>query len=482
MRTTTSTIALTAVSAVAAVGLTAGTAGGEPEGAGELEWSPCEGDLAGTGLECAAVEVPLDWERPSGETVDIALSRRTAADPDRREGVLLTNPGGPGASGRLTPAVAESLLGAEVVERFDIIGFDPRGTGASAGVACALPIATTVPADAAEYATLLEDRRQGAEACAEEHPHLGHVDTVSAARDIDVVREALGEEGISWYGWSYGTQLGATYAELYPGRVDAVVLDGMYDHTRPGADLVDEQSAARERAFERFAEWCDAAADCVPGVEGVAAAWDRLVEAADAEPLPADEASEAAPDRVDGDMVVDASAALLSSPANTWPMLGDAVEAGLAGDGSLFAEMVAESDMVGAMLAIRCADWPASPADRYFERVATRAAIGDRRYPRFGAHAHWYYAPECLEWPVEAGNPPRPHAFDREMPVLVVGGKWDPATPYEWSVSAAEDIPGASLLTYNGDGHGASVHSACVREQAALFLVDPGAGILAECG
>lgn len=444
----------------------------EPETA--LTWEACEGALAETGLECAAVEVPLDWDDPGGETIDIALSRRPADDPERRIGALLVNPGGPGAPGTSVPAAADASLGTDVVARFDIVGFDPRGTGRSAEVSCEATLATTVPADQTEYDQALENRRRQAEACADANPQLPYLDTVSAARDVEAIREALGEDRVSWYGWSYGTQLGATYAELFPDRVHAAVFDAMYDHTRPGPDLVDEQAAAREAAFDRFSDWCEADRDCLPGTDDVAGAWDALVARAQADPLPAD--VEHAPETVGGDMVVDATAALLASPDHTWPALGEAIAAGQSGDGSGFAAMFADDGAtVGALLAIRCLDWPGDPADRDFARVAARAEAAAERSPRFGAHAHWYYAAECLDWPAEPTNPPDELQFDRDVPVLVVGTRWDPATPYTWAERAAASIPGASLLTYEGDGHGASPHSACVREQVAAFLADPDA-------
>lgn len=468
-------------SASAGMMLLAGCAGADENGQ-DLVWGACEGTLAESGLECAALEVPLDWGDPDGETIEIALSRRPAADPDRRLGVLLVNPGGPGAPGTAVPAAADGSLGAEIVARFDIVGFDPRGTGRSAGVTCEVTLATTVPADQAEYDEILELRREQAEVCANTNPQLPYLDTVSAARDVEAVRKALGEDRIGWYGWSYGTQLGATYAEHYPDRVFAAVLDSMYDHTRPGPDLVDEQAAAREVAFERFVAWCEAAEACLPGVDDVAGAWDALKGAAEVAPIPVLSGDGATPAEVDGDMVVDATAALLASPDHSWPALGEAVAAGRAGDGTGFAAMFADDGTtVGAMLAIRCLDWPATPEDRDFRRVADRAEAAAERSPRFGAHAHWYYAPECLGWPVEATNAPAAYGFDQEVPVLVVGARWDPATPYAWAERAAEAIPGASLLTYEGDGHGASPHSACVRERVAAFLVDPDEPIASAC-
>lgn len=441
-----------------------------------VEWSECEDELAELGLECASLTVPVDWDNAGGDTLDLALSKREASGDSL--GTLLVNPGGPGASGTGLPGIAEHVVGPDIAEQFDLIGFDPRGVQDSDVITCTVSLATVIPTDEAEYADVLESKKAEAEECAEQNPHLEHMDTISSAHDIDAIRQSLNLDAISWVGFSYGTQLGATYAEHYPDHVDAMVLDAMYDHTRSSLDIIDEQSTAREAGFNRFIEWCDTAEECVGDI---GTQWDELVVQANSEPLSTEEALETAPGSLNGTEVVDATAAMLSSP-QMWPTLAEATAAGLDGDGSEFANMLADDGtMVAPMVAVRCLDWPIDEGFADFDTVAQRADDAHEDNPRFGAHAHWYYSPECVEWLPDPTNPPSANDISDDVPVLVIGGEWDPATPYEWAEEAAEQIPGATLMTYTGDGHGAMPNSECAQQQAAEFLADTTADIAAVC-
>lgn len=449
----------------------------EPEFSVEpVEWTECEGELEELDLECATLTVPVDWENPGGDVLDLALSKREASGDSL--GTLVVNPGGPGAAGTAMPGMAEHVMGPDIAEQFDIVGFDPRGVQGSEVVTCEVSLATVIPDDEDEYADVLESKRAEAAECAEHNPHLEHLDTVNAAHDVDAIRQGLDLDTINWFGFSYGTQLGVTYAELFPEHTEAMVLDAMYDHTRSSLDIIDEQSEAREAAFERFIEWCETAAEC----EGdIGTQWDELVIQANNDPLSADEALDIAPESVDGTEVVDATAAMLSSP-QMWPTLAAATADGLDGDGSEFANMLADDGtMVAPMVSVRCLDWPVDEGFADFETVTERADQAHVDNPRFGAHSHWYYSPECVEWQPEPTNPPSDYDISDDVPVLVIGGKWDPATPYEWAQQAAEDIPSATLLTYNGDGHGAAPNSECAQQQAATFLSDPESEIDTEC-
>ncbi|QSB04650.1 alpha/beta fold hydrolase [Natronoglycomyces albus] len=486
MRRAIAAVALSAVAATATGCAVDSTS--EPAPPESLEWHECAAELGEAGLLCASVTVPLDWNvaetgtpwnEHHGETIDLALSKRPADSGDSERYALL-NPGGPGASGLSVPANAEALLGTQVTEHFNLVGFDPRGIGSSAGISCQVSLATVIPGEASEFEELMSTKRSEAQQCEADNPQLGYVDTASAARDIDVIRQALGTEKISWYGWSYGTQLGATFAELFPDAVESMVLDAMYDHSRPMPDLIDEQTAAREAGFDSFAQWCDGSHDCAVAGD-TAATWDDVVAAADSRPLPAEDAQPGSPHHVNSAAIADATAALLASPTVTWPMLGEAIASASEGDGSLFANMLAADDAVASMVAVRCLDWPVDDQLSDFASIAQRAEAASVEFPRFGAHAYWYYAGECLQWPHAATNPPEPYAIDEDVSILIVGGHGDPATPFTWAQTAAEAIDGASLLTFTGDGHGGSVNSECVREQTASFLLGKRADIATSC-
>jgi pimeloyl-ACP methyl ester carboxylesterase len=220
-----------------------------------LAWTPCGGTF-----QCARLEVPLDYANPQARSIELALVRQPARDPSRRIGALLINPGGPGGSGvEITRFLAVALAG-EVQARFDIVGFDPRGVGGSTPLLChdniqRLGGLEPEPDSADEWAEVIRLTRGFTELCAARGadmlPHLG---SVNVARDMDRIREALGDEQISYLGYSYGTVLGALYADRFPTRLRAAVLDGAVDIGQPAEELIGAQAAGFERTFNRFVE------------------------------------------------------------------------------------------------------------------------------------------------------------------------------------------------------------------------------------
>ncbi len=267
----------------------------EPFYTQELEWSSCEGDK-----ECATLTVPIDYRDPTtGGTIDLALLRAPAEDPDARVGSLVVNPGGPGAPGTNTAKDAESYFGDPLRESFDIVGFDPRGTGSSDPVDClsdeeldafiAADPAPDDPGEDEEYADGLEDLFAG---CVENSDELiGHVSTNEAARDMDVLRAALREEKLSYFGFSYGTRLGSTYAELFPEKVGQFVLDGATDPTLTVRESILSQAGGFQVALEAYIQDCVDGGDCFLG-DTVQQGLDRisgLLEEIDDQPLSTNE-------------------------------------------------------------------------------------------------------------------------------------------------------------------------------------------------
>lgn len=214
--------------------VTAPTAGGW---SGRIDWRACPERPDDPGTRCGTLRLPVDWARPGGETFPLALARRTATDPAARIGVLVFNPGGPGLSGVDVALTADSQLGPDVLRRFDVIGFDPRGTVRSAPVRCSSALLaqqpSLTPGNAAEFERLRTYNRQLRDDCrAQSGPLFDHLDSVSVARDTDAIRAALGERQLSFYQWSYGTLIGQAYAELFPDRVRALVMDSVMDHSQ----------------------------------------------------------------------------------------------------------------------------------------------------------------------------------------------------------------------------------------------------------
>jgi pimeloyl-ACP methyl ester carboxylesterase len=251
-----------------------------------ISWQPCPDRPV---AQCGTMRVPLDWARPGKDKIILALARHPATDPAHRIGVLFVNPGGPGGSGVELATHADLVFSAELVARFDIVGVDPRGVAGSTPVTCQVPASppgyTMFPRTLEQYRQMVAHNRELGRSClAETGPLLGHVDTVSVARDHEAVRIGLGERSFNWLGLSYGTQIGINYAQLFPGRVRAMVFDGALDHSLPNGATAADEISATEDEFVRWADWCRSAPECALSGQDAAARYDEIVARADANP------------------------------------------------------------------------------------------------------------------------------------------------------------------------------------------------------
>ncbi|WP_405982343.1 alpha/beta fold hydrolase [Streptomyces sp. NBC_00158] len=258
--------------AVAAVAVVTGLAAApavhaSPYATGALRWAPCDG-RADPGAECAALSVPVDWADPDGPRLDLAVARRKAADPGARVGSMVFGPGGPGDSGVERVVSGISRFSPEVRRRFDVVSFDPRGVGGSNPVTCSGDLLAERPSPElktqADFdATLAYNRRLRADCRALTGPVFDHLDTGQTVRDLDALRAALGERELTFHGSSYGTLLGAQYAETYPRRVRAMVLESVMDHgVATARGFLRAGAVAAEDSFREFVKWCDGAPDC----------------------------------------------------------------------------------------------------------------------------------------------------------------------------------------------------------------------------
>ena len=423
-----------------------------------LAWKPCE-----TGFECATLTVPLRPGDPGRGTADLALTRRPATGPGQRIGSLVVNPGGPGASAVDYLQAAYEQIPGPVRARFDLVAFDPRGVGRSTAVRCG----TTAELD--RYFALdpspddpgeLEQLEQGNLAlvagCADRAGKLlPHVSTADAAQDLDRVRAAVGDEKLTYLGYSYGTALGAAYLERFPERARALVLDGGIDPTLTWDGLLGGQSRGFDVALEAFLADCQrtgcAYRQAVQGDLG--AAFDRLQARVDERPIRGDGTRTVGP----GEFSLGVGAGLYSR-ANGWP----AIAAGLAqaerGDGSTLlalSDSYLERTKNGyantseANLSVNCIDrpWPRETAPYLALAEKVRADS-----PRFGP-AIALSGMACAEWPVDPVGTPHPIAAEGAPPVVVIGTTRDPATPYAWSVALADQLSSGVLISYEGDGH-----------------------------
>jgi pimeloyl-ACP methyl ester carboxylesterase len=447
-------------------------------------WRPCATQQEPT-AECSTVDVPIDRAHPDVGVARLALARLPALDPAHRIGSLLVNPGGPGGSGvgfvQYGGLASPDL--ARLRERFDIVGFDPRGDWFSTPrITCDPatlydPALDRFPRTKPGFDALVAHNRKAGEDClARTGPLLAHADTQSAAEDIETIRVALGEAKVSWLGLSYGTELGAVYASKHPDRVRAMVLDGALDHARPLRLAIVEEAAATEDALVRFAGWCRGSADCVLRGRNVLRFYDDVVARAAAGAVWSSELGRSA-------TADEISAGVYNHLyiRDEWPALGRALAA--AGGEFPDAKGLTErnqflSPIYGAYRAIGCHDFPSpftGPADLGATAALVRAvAPHSWRYSEY-----WDLTTGCAGWPVPAKNPPQPHPVHGAPPILVVGGAHDPATPLAWARGLAASIDGAALLTRTDDGHTGLLNSACARAVEVGYLVSgitPGRG------
>ncbi|AXB46408.1 alpha/beta hydrolase [Amycolatopsis albispora] len=444
-----------ALAGAAALGLTTLVVPTAQGAEGALEWRSCATPQTPPDLQCATLSVPLDRSRPDGRRIDLAVNRTPARDQANRIGSLLVNPGGPGGSAVDVVAyngmVAGNPEGAVLAERFDLVGLDPRGVGHSSPVRCA-PASLHDPSVSrfGDFDRLTEANRRAGQDCLDRTgPLLGHVDTLSVAEDVEALRRALGEERISFYGMSYGTEIGELYADLHPGRVRSMVLDAPVDHALPTLVAARDEAVAIEDSANRFFATCG---EC-------AAQFDRLMTRPDAEDL------------------TDGFYDYLNLKA-AWPQLAQALAAADAGDtGPLLRTARFNSPEYGSYRAVSCQDFPAvltAGVHRRWADELRRVAPRTWRYSEF-----WEMATGCAAWPMSPRNPPSYRHVTGTPSVLVIGGTHDPATPLRWAESLSARIDGSRLLMDDRDGHAALLHSPCARAHAADYLVN---GVLPEIG
>ncbi|GLZ40474.1 alpha/beta hydrolase [Actinokineospora sp. NBRC 105648] len=438
------------VSAVVVVGVVAGVAPAVAQAKPvEVGWRAC----GERGAQCTDIGVPLDWSRPGGARITVAVARLKAADPARRIGVLYFNPGGPG--GPAVPLVrdlAAELFPAELRDRFDIVGVDPRGVGESRpAIACPKSPTdlrvTQYPDTQAQYRRLVAYNREVGDACRQATgPLIDHVDTVSAARDFEAVRVALRADKVSWLGLSYGTLLGATYAQLFPNRVRAAVFDGAVDHTVGSERMALDEARVTEDVFARFSQWCADTAECALHGRDVVAEYRALLDRADRETIPA----QGFPEGVNAEQIGFGMYSLLYLTSQ-WPLLAEALRDAMATSPDA-STLVSGEGGLGTYRTIGCHDFP-SDVRGAADLIARKQTILRVAPVTRGYVEAWDGQAGCAGWPVRPANPWGPTPVRGVPNVLVVGGEHDPSTPHEWAVGLARQIRGSELLTWTGVGH-----------------------------
>lgn len=444
-----------------------------------LDWRDCGGRF-----ECTRVTVPIDYAHPDGPTLRIAVNRLPATGD--RIGSLLVNPGGPGGSGLDYARQATSIVSSAVRRRYDVVGFDPRGVGASRGLQCLTDRQLDTflaydgsPDDPAEERGLLRQGELMGAGCERDDAVLvAHIGTIDVARDLDVLRAVLGDDHLHYLGKSYGTYLGATYAGLFPSRVGRLVLDGPLDPALTGLEIARGQAVGFQRALDAFVDDCLRRASCPlsgnrSGAEGQLGSF---LERVDRKPLPGGGGRELTQSLA----VLGVAVALYDE--GSWSFLRQALAQGLRGNGEtlmMLADFYAERGPGGhytsnaneVIYAVNCVDRPMTGDLASFRADAAAFA---RLSPIFGPYIVWGNLP-CTTWPAPPETSPAPVAAPGARPILVVGTTRDPATPYEWAQSLAKELDSGELLTYVGDGHTAYRRgSSCVDAAVDGYLLGTG--------
>ena len=458
-------------------------------------------------FSCAVITVPLDYANPKGETISIAVKKR-AATGGHAQGALFINPGGPGDSGVSFAERAGNAFSPDLLNAYDIIGFDPRGVGSSTAITCssdddsssstaepsasagatAPPSAGTEASAAASagtasgdesYEEWSESTRQSfqelTEQCAsntEPAALLDHVDTVSAARDLDILRALAGQEKLNYLGFSYGTYLASVYAETFPGNTGRMVLDGAIDPSLSLAEQGLGQAKGFEQALRTYVDYCQNSAGC-PLSGGTDAGVQQvrdLITSANSTPL-----STSDPNRtVTGSDIVTALSEYLYTTEQNWPPLTKALDQAINHrDGSAFAaseeqDTASNNDSGGAFQAVTCLDYPVEGDKTTW---AAQYEEAKRVAPIFGNTSVGMDL-VCSVWGHNGTRKPTQIHARGAAPILVVGTTGDPATPYAWSKSLAEQLDSGRLLTWEGNGHTAyGGDASCVNDAVDAYLI-----------
>jgi len=438
---------------------TFGTTGADLSGyyAQKLTWKKCGG-----GFDCSTLSVPLDYANPNISAISLSVIRLATKNPI---GSLILNPGGPGGSGIDYARAAEIVVSDQLRAKFSIVGFDPRGVGKSTPVHCFDDNQTDVylaadgsPNNQTEINDMVKIDQELAAGCAKKSTELyAHVDTVSAARDVDILRQALGDKKLNWLGKSYGTFLGATYADLFPTKVGRMVLDGAIDPTLSNYELSLGQAKGFENAITRFVDDCSFASDCpltgdtAHGMRQI----QQMLDDLDSNPVKL----------ADGRMFTQALGvygviAPLYDKQYGWPELRTDLTDAFAGNFETLAASVdyyTSRDANGhftdnsndAIAAVNCLDRPDRPTVAESQATAVK---WKKIAPTFGDILAWGNL-GCTYWQAPATGVAKKITAVGSPTILVVGTINDPATPYPWAVGLAKQLNKGVLLTFDGDGH-----------------------------
>ena len=445
----------------------------------KLSWQECDGN------QCAWLTVPVDYGTPDGDTIKLRVLKVPARG--QSKGVLFVNPGGPGGSATQYASVANFIVTPKVRQTYDVVGVDPRGVAESNPITCLddaamdrMMGADPTPDDAAERAAVEKIAKEFGAACDAKYPALlPHVGTVDVVRDMDVARGVLGQERFTYLGKSYGTFLGAVYADTFPGHVGRMVLDGAMAPSLSDKELSLGQAQGFETAMRAYLADCLKRGSCPvggsvdEGAKGIA----DLMRALDAKPLPVKD-DVRVKELTEGWAWMGVASAMYSQ--DRWPDLTTALRSAKAGDGTALFEMAGEyaersdgrytNNIMQVISAVNCLDHPVErlTEEQQREQIAEFTKAAPTWGPFMAGSSY-----TCLNWPEKPTWTPKPVRAEGAPPIVVVGTTRDPATPYAWAEKMAREFAKGRLVSWDGDGHTAYMRSSrCVNDAVDGYLVD----------
>jgi len=437
-----------------------------------ISWNNCE-EKPGISrkVQCANMSVPINWDEPEGDTFSLGMVRllRPSNSTAERIGSLFINPGGPGNSATATVArfaegspFTEGLpnISSDILDRFDLIGVDPRGVGHSAPLQCDAAIwnerVSQFPKTKKEYDQLVDKNKRLGESCLKQTGDIvKYLDTISAAKDHEAVRAALGEK-MNWLGISYGTQLGSQYAQLFPENIRVMALDGILQHSQAESSNILIETTAYAVGLASFFEW--AGTDEASPLKGqdVEKLWYSILKNATDTPIPAPgcDGNEGGcyKDVTEEEFRLNAQGFVIFPTSRT--AFAKALLQASEGDATPFSSRLSSKGdaRLYPTIGIACQDWSSSASS--FEDYQAKMRIGEVFAPLTkGASQSWTVQASCVGWPAARRNPPAKLKVQTDAPILMVNSNRDPSTGYVWAVGMLEEIENSVLLTRNGDGH-----------------------------
>ncbi|QSB04389.1 alpha/beta fold hydrolase [Natronoglycomyces albus] len=473
MKRTSPLLAVSAAALVGASALLMKTAHADPADSVDqyqpstIQWQECEDAPR---VDCGSIHVPLNWADPGGDTIEIALARRQATNPEARVGTIVMNPGGPGGSG-VGAVKGHHWVSEAVLEKFDVVGFDPRGIADSATINCDREDIDRVleyrwPSNEEDFQHLLTGQEQLVGTCRALTGELfDHVDNLATVEDLDAIRASLGDKQLNFLGYSYGSLMGQQYAQVYPDHVRTLVLDGNMDHSLSTTwEFLETETRAAERNFNAFVAWCDTEPTCAIHGDDIESLYGQLRDAAREGDLV---------DPVRGPLSFEELNGITFNYANNpggWEELGQLLADLRAGHSPAAALLQAQEIVNYPLQAIWCLDWDYPVTD--FDQWSGYADQLAEEFPNMQWTPYNTHALNCLGYDGEATNPQEPLDIDPELDIVMIGTVHDYATVYEWTQSAAEQS-GAALVTYEGFGHTIYGHGySCIDEAIDAYFLE----------